>query len=63
MAKSVEDVRNIMDAKDVELGMLGVTTLLVIDVAKRSSCNPMEGFFSVVLRRAKDERTRKRMES
>jgi len=47
----------------LELGMLGVITLPVIDVAKRSSGNPMEGFFSVVLRRAKDERARKRMEA
>jgi len=47
----------------LELGMLGVITLPVIDVAKRRSCNPMEGFFSVVLRRAKDERARKRMEA
>jgi len=43
--------------------MLVVITLLEIDVAKRKRGNPMEGFLGVVPRRAKDERTRKRMAS
>jgi len=62
-AKSVEVVRNGKDAKDCELGMLAVITLLEIDVAKRTRGNPMEGFFGIMPKRGKNERTRKRMAS